>query len=248
MTNKYPKTKHLQGSKSALEPSYTDVSTLGHVVVEEKLDGCEVCIRTNDYGQLDVTHNGQSIRSYGNTFQFLHDWFYIRQNEFKEALGDSRELWLEWMLPKKTVFYDDLPSYAMVFDVYDTDEEAFLSTPRRKELLRNCNVTHVPVLYEGPASKVDLESLTGRSAFITKNNKEAFLAKTKQNRVEEEILLSETDLSGMMEGLYVKEENQDHVTGWYKYVREEFVTIMVESGSHWRDRVLVRNSLRDENG
>ena len=55
--------------------------------------------------------------------------------------------------------------------------------------------------------------------------------------------LRETDPSGLMEGLYIKVEEQGAVLGRYKFVRAGFLQTVLESGSHWMDRPLLPNRL-----
>ena len=54
----------------------------------------------------------------------------------------------------------------------------------------------------------------------------------------------QTDLSGVMEGLYVKVEEGGVVTERYKFVRPEFTQVVLSDG-HWQDRPLVPNRLAD---
>jgi hypothetical protein len=48
-----------------------------------------------------------------------------------------------------------------------------------------------------------------------------------------------------MEGLYLKVEEGGRVVERYKLVRSSFLTAILDSGSHWLDRPIVPNQLRD---
>ena len=48
-----------------------------------------------------------------------------------------------------------------------------------------------------------------------------------------------------MEGLYIKLEEDGAVRERYKYVRSGFLQTVLDSGSHWLDRPLVPNGLRE---
>jgi len=48
-----------------------------------------------------------------------------------------------------------------------------------------------------------------------------------------------------MEGLYIKVETGGVVTDRYKLVRPGFLQVVIDSGSHWMDRPLLPNRLRD---
>ena len=59
---------------------------------------------------------------------------------------------------------------------------------------------------------------------------------------------AETDRDDAMEGLYLKVEDGDTVTGRLKWVRPTFLTAVLDSGSHWLDRPIVANGLRRPGG
>lgn len=58
--------------------------------------------------------------------------------------------------------------------------------------------------------------------------------------------LSETDGSGLMEGLYIKQEDDFQVLSRYKYVRYEFLQSILNSGTHLMDRIPISNGLQGE--
>ena len=46
-----------------------------------------------------------------------------------------------------------------------------------------------------------------------------------------------------MEGLYIKAEESNKVAERFKYVRADFLTTVLDSGSHWLRRPIVPNIL-----
>ena len=48
-----------------------------------------------------------------------------------------------------------------------------------------------------------------------------------------------------MEGLYLKQEEEGRVVGRYQYVRPGFLQAVADSDSHWMDRPIEPNILRD---
>ena len=56
-------------------------------------------------------------------------------------------------------------------------------------------------------------------------------------------MLRETDPSDKMEGLYIKAEESNKVAERFKYVRADFLTTVLDSGSHWLRRPIVPNIL-----
>ena len=55
----------------------------------------------------------------------------------------------------------------------------------------------------------------------------------------------QTDLSGTMEGIYIKVEEDDYVIDRLKYVRASFLNTILDSESHWASRPIVANRLAD---
>lgn len=49
----------------------------------------------------------------------------------------------------------------------------------------------------------------------------------------------------LMEGLYIKWEEDGIVKDRYKYVRPNFTQTILDSGQHWKDRIPVSNQMRE---
>ena len=58
-----------------------------------------------------------------------------------------------------------------------------------------------------------------------------------------EQVVAETDTSHLMEGLYIKVEEDGTVVDRMKFVRRSFLQAVDQSGSHWLDRPIVPNGL-----
>jgi hypothetical protein len=139
-----------------------------------------------------------------------------------------------------------LTHYFCEFDVLDTREDAFLSTPRRRELLEGTPVVSVPVLHSGPLDRLeDLVSLVGASTCRTVGWREALARAAVAGGADPERALAEGDGSDLMEGLYVKVEEDGRTVDRYKWVRPGFTAAVLDSGSHWLDRPVIANGLAD---
>ena len=55
----------------------------------------------------------------------------------------------------------------------------------------------------------------------------------------------QTDLTGIMEGIYIKVEDGDYVTDRLKFVRGSFLNTILDSESHWLKRPMIVNCLAD---
>ena len=123
----------------------------------------------------------------------------------------------------------------------------FLSTVRRREFLDGLPVHSVPVLHEGTFERLDdVVALLRPSVFIDPQAQQDLVKAARRTHQTPEAVLRETDISGMMEGLYVKVEEDGQVRNRLKLVRADFLAIVDQSGSHWQDRPIIRNLLRDE--
>jgi hypothetical protein len=148
------------------------------------------------------------------------------------------------MYAKHTVFYDRLPHYFLEFDVLDTQTGAFLSTPRRRELLADLPIVPVPVVYKGPAQGLEhLRSLLVRSLYKGPDWKGVLESEARAAGVPVEQAWRETDPSDLAEGLYVKVEEDGRVVQRLKFIRASFSSAVLDSGTHWLRRPIVRNQL-----
>lgn len=248
---KYPRTQHVRGSRlqhgdhDLTDVPFEDLSGK-HLVVEEKVDGANCGVSFSATGQLLLQSRGHYLHGgpREKQFELLKQWSCTKQGELSRVLGTRYVLYGEWLFAKHTVYYDALPHYFMEFDVLDTDDDTFLSTDRRHELLAPLNLWHAKVLAAGQFGGLsELASLVKRSNFITDErilnlNNAAELAGVAATEA-----WRHTDRSELMEGLYLKWEEDGEVKGRYKYVRNSFTNSIMDQESHWHDRPIVQNGL-----
>ena len=154
----------------------------------------------------------------------------------------------EWMYAKHTVFYDSLPDYFMEFDIFDRENGVFLDTPSRRAITDKLKiVSSVPVLSTGVFTKKEqILSLLKNSNFITANHIENLKEQARKYNQNEERALKETDPSMLMEGLYIKVEENGEVKGRYKFVRASFLQCVNLSEGHWQSRPIIPNVLKND--
>jgi hypothetical protein len=152
----------------------------------------------------------------------------------------------EWLYAKHTIFYTDLPHYFLEFDLYDKAENSFLSTERRSKVLGKAPfVKSVKVLYEGQVHTMQsLTAMIGHSHFISDDARTRLSAICIERGLDVAQVVKESDTSALMEGLYIKVEEEGVVKERYKYVRASFLQTVFDSESHWMDRPLLPNSLK----
>lgn len=251
---KYPRTQHLEGSR--LGPGDEDLSQIPfshilgrNIVIEEKIDGANSAISFDGEGNLLLQSRGHYLNGGHRERHYnpLKAWANLNQEIFFEVLGSRYIMYGEWMYAKHTVFYDALPHYFMEFDIYDRETGLFLDTPTRRTFTEQMGiVSSVPVLKTGIfRKKEDILSLIGHSNYITDNHLERLRELAERDGLDPEQILSETDPSTTMEGLYIKLEEDGIVKERFKYVRKSFLQCVFASNSHWQKRPIVPNQLKN---
>ena len=248
---KYPRTPHLEGSR--LQPGDEDLSQIPfseikdrHIVVEEKCDGANSALSFSLDGELLLQSRGHYLTTgyRERHYNLMKEWASIHRDAFYAVLGARYIMYGEWMYAKHTVYYDALPHYFLEFDMWDRERRVFLDTPSRKKLLFGLPLVSVPVLAEGEfSSREKLVSLLGRSNYITEKHIQSLISTSEKLGLDAERQCRETDASDLMEGLYIKVEENGTVTKRLKFVRPTFTQTVDISATHWLDRPIVPNGL-----
>ncbi len=250
---KYPRTKHLEGSR--LQPGDEDLDQVPldwyrdrHVVVEEKLDGANCGIRFDAEGRMSLQSRGHVLRGGARErhFALFKTWAPTHRDALWAALGSRYVMYGEWLYAKHTIYYDQLPHFFLEFDILDTETGSFLETDRRVQLLQGTPIRSVPVLRRGlgrelpPPSEMITRSLYKGAAWRERLSNEAA-----SRGIDVEQTLRETDLSDEAEGLYIKVEEGGVVQERLKWIRASFLTAVLDSGDHWMERPILPNALAE---
>ncbi len=248
---KYPRTPHIEGSR--LQPGDEDLSQIPfettkgkHLVIEEKCDGANSAVSFDEDGQLLLQSRGHYLTGgyRERHFNFMKQWATVHANAFYRVFGSRYIMYGEWMYAKHTVFYDALSHYFLEFDILDRETGYFLDTPTRHAMLAELPVVSVPILAEGCFQrKEDMLNLLGQSHFVTGNQKQNLIDAAVKLGLDPERNCRETELSGLMEGLYIKVEENGQVVDRMKFVRAAFLQCVDFSESHWIDRPIIPNQL-----
>ena len=249
---KYPRTPHVEGS--GIQYGDEDLSVLPmrmlqgkHLVIEEKVDGANSAISFDSTGQLLLQSRGHYLNGgpRETQFQLLKSWAHTHTIEFWDALHDRYILYGEWLYAKHTVFYTDLPHYFLEFDIYDKQKERFFNTEKRRMFLKQLPfVCSARVVYEGKLKKnQQLVDFIQPSPYIKSNHLQQLYGLCLDKHLDSERTLKETDPSILMEGLYIKIEDDNVVQERWKYVRASFQQAMTDSESHWMHRTIIPNLL-----
>lgn len=229
--------------KGQTDPDAVEFSKLRgeFLVVEEKVDGSGVSIFFDDKLYLNVWHRGSPAT--GPEYRLLNEWAQRREDDLFDLLENRYILFGEWMYKKHTIYYDRLPDYLLESDVYDRQDNIWLSTLARDRVFSGKSfIKHVPVIASFKPSSLDqITSLVGKPKYQSDYWRKSMWDVCEKSGRDTTQAFEETDTSHLMEGLYIKHEDDKQVLNRYKYVRYEFVNLIVNSGTHVQDRVLVKN-------
>lgn len=232
--------------KGETDPDAVDFNKLREqfLVVEEKVDGSGVSIFFDYEMNLHIHHRGSE--AIGPEYRLLYEWVRRYEYDLFSILEDRYVLFGEWMFKKHTIYYDCLPDFFLESDVYDHKHDIWLSTNARKELFQHSEfIRSVPVISSGIASSLnDLLDLVGKPKYQSDNWRKSMQDVCEKSNYDVSATLQETDASNLMEGLYIKHEDEGQVLARYKFVRFEFVNKIINSGTHIKDRALIRNQVK----
>lgn len=249
---KLPRTLHIEGSRlpaGEADPEAIEFNKLKDqfLVIEEKVDGTGVSINLDRHLELRINHRGSP--AVGREFKPLHDWATNHWEDLLFLLGERYVMFGEWMYNKHTIFYDNLPNYFLESDIYDKERGIWLSTSARNNLLQGHSyIKQVPVIAAmKPSTLCQITQLLGKTNFQSNKWQQNLESKASFVKTSIEKIKQETDQSGLMEGLYIKQEDDFQVLGRYKYVRYDFLQCILDSGTHLIDRLPIYNGLEDPN-
>lgn len=219
--HRFPHTPHLvwlgEGS-TRVDKALTDEEAAAfiarEVVVEEKIDGANLGLSTDEDCNLRAQNRGSWLSKDNAPPQFhsLWSWLAPRREGLLEALWPNLVLFGEWCVAVHSVKYDALPDWFLGFDVFDRAAGRYWSTVRRDKLLRQLRLHGVPLLTRGHFKVAEL------------------MAQMAISRVG----------ADPMEGVYVRAESEQWLRSRAKLVRAEFVQAI---NSHWSRGPMRRNRL-----
>lgn len=248
---KYPRTPHLEssrlqkGDEDLTQVPFSDLDGL-RLVVEEKMDGANAAVSFDVNGSMLLQSRGHYLTGGPREkhWTLFKQWAAVHDDALFDILGNRYVMYGEWLFAKHTVFYDLLPHFFLEFDVYDKEQDVYLSTAARRSLLGSSPVRSVLVLYDGQIDDLGaLQGLVTRSYFKSGLWRQALCKQAQHADVDPGLALKQTDASDEMEGLYIKVEDAHAVRQRLKWVRPSFSNSIADSETHWLDRPIIQNIL-----
>lgn len=219
---RFPHTPHIAwlGEQSPRDDkvlSQAEVTTLleSKVVVEEKLDGANLGFSVDDDGNLQVQNRGQYLKPpYTGQFEKLNGWLEIHRDNLFDVLATKLVIFGEWCAARHSLYYDRLPDWFLIFDIYDLNVSRFFSTNRRDALANDAGIKIVPEIFRGHLTLAQLKDK------ITST----------QSKYRD----------GPLEGVVIRKESPEWLELRAKLVRPDFTQAI---DVHWRKRSLEFNRL-----
>lgn len=241
----YPRTPHMREfGKKLFEVARSLGAT--RIVLEDKLDAANSGLQFDRNANIMPRSRGHFLNGGFREGQFdlFRKWADWLAESLFEKIEDRYIVYGEWMAARHSIFYDQLPHLFHEFDILDIATGKFFSTARRREILGDLPILPVPVLYDGPAHRdFDPRDFITRSDYQSENWEAALRKAAEYAGLDPDRAVEEGDRSGLMEGIYIKFETDEHTVGRAKYVRPDFTQVILEGGVHWADRPMIRNQL-----
>ena len=216
---KYPRTPHIEGSR--LQPGDEDLSQIPfsqiagrNLAVEEKIDGANTAVSFSPDGALILQSRGHILTGGGREkhYNLFKQWAAVQRDALYSVLGSRYIMYGEWMYAKHSIYYDALPHYFMEFDILDRETDRFLDTPSRRLMTRKMPICSAALLGEGRFRRMeDVLILLGKSRYISDDHIENLRKAARNEGLDEDTVLRQTDHRSDMEGLYIKVEEDGQV-------------------------------------
>jgi hypothetical protein len=141
----FPKTPHLKGSAVVDDDESVGAAELGlafkgasRLVVQEKVDGANVSAHfEQEWVPILQKRSGIIAQAEKQQYNVFRDYIFEHMESLFSVLSTRFCLFGEWLWNQHAVSYDDLPSYLLIFDVYDKETKEWLSRNRIEELFKD---------------------------------------------------------------------------------------------------------------
>jgi atypical dual specificity phosphatase len=195
------------------------------LTIEEKVDGANLGI-TIDENYNVIFQNRSHIVTYASATQFkgLESWESDHSGDiFAILMRDNNPtryvLYGEWCYAKHSIKYDNLPDYFLAFDIFDKYENKFYSRSEFHAALEGTDISAVPIIAEINC--------------VTPDEMKATLL----NLLETQSQFTD----GLIEGVYIRKDNEDFLERRCKLVRPEFTQNI---DVHWSKMELEKNKIK----
>lgn len=166
---KFPRTHWLPIAKPhvgerQLTSSETQELFSEDINVSEKMDGANVGIQVVD-GEILLQKRGGFIGAGEHPQYGAFKTYVLKRYEKIHNLPRDLVFFGEWCYAKHSVYYNSLPDYLLIFDIFDEERNTFLCARERDEIAREHGFEVVPTFFEGKATLDEIPQMIRRSFF-----------------------------------------------------------------------------------
>lgn len=185
-----------------------------NVSIEEKMDGANTGIIRHKTG-FHLQKRGSLVgRSEHAQFDFFYNWAYSQKYDNIMSIPVGYLVYGELMFACHHIFYDRLPDYFLVFDVYNTKKNKWMNRRQKEEFCSEYGFSIVPLIDQGVFTLDELYS----------------------------IIPKESRYGHRAEGVVVKRYNKkNYIRGkivWPSFMKE------IDDSDHWRNKPVRMNLLK----
>ncbi len=216
MFRKYEKTFRVSGPKGKLSLTHDEITRLfsSAVTIEEKMDGANIGIIRHKKG-FSLQKRGSLVgQSEHKQFQFFHGWANYKKYDNIMAVPEGYLLYGELLYAVHTIYYDMLPDYVLLFDIWDGNKNRWLDREARTNFCNKYEFDQVPFIDHGYYSRFTVEKLMPEKSFY----------------------------GSVAEGMVIKRYTKSGEYYRGKIVKPQFIKEMEES-DHWMHKEVKRNKL-----
>ena len=144
--------------KFLLTPKEEKLLLNGKVIITEKMDGANTGIFKKK-GKIFLQKRSGNVDDSHPQFKFFKNQWYWNNYKKIKKIPDNLCVYGELMRCVHTIYYDKLPDWFLVFDVYDLKREEYWSWDKVLDLCNKIGLHTVPFIYEGKVNKDTLKQL-----------------------------------------------------------------------------------------
>lgn len=154
------------GDDRVAEPEVVRKLLSEPVVVEEKLDGMNVCVWRDEHGWPQVAgRSGKTHGDRGGQLGRVKTWLGEHAEAIAKVIDEGGALYGEWLRRVHSVEYDALPDWLVVLDLW-TRAGGFVSVAERDRRCSEVGLATPPIVFVGRLGSLSaLERLHGVSRF-----------------------------------------------------------------------------------
>lgn len=157
---------HIKRSDKILRQDEVETILSRPVCIEEKIDGANLGISFNSNGDLQLQNRGSYLlQPFEGQWKPLKNWLSCHETKIFDVLTDQYILFGEWCYAKHSIDYNALPDWFIAFDIFDKEQERFLSVKQRKKYLSQMEIKEVPQLGYGIYHIEELFQFFGKSKY-----------------------------------------------------------------------------------